>query len=127
MLKFSGWKGPSIYEDKSRKVAFLHAVARNSENAFKNGMTGPHSGRMYGSHQASAPGEFPANHKGPLLASIASEVRGSSEMEVGSNKFYSKFLAHGTRKMRPRKMSKEALQIGVAGSFASLRGFVRFV
>jgi hypothetical protein len=41
-----------------------------AERARQNIMTGPKTGRVYGSHQASAPGESPANETGDLAESI---------------------------------------------------------
>jgi hypothetical protein len=40
------------------------------------------SGAMYGSHQASAPGEAPANWHGKLLETIQNEVLGPAEVSV---------------------------------------------
>ena len=53
-------------------------------------------------HQASAPGEAPANLSGKLQRSVDFNVRGSSEMAFGEKEFYGKFLEDGTRKIKPR-------------------------
>lgn len=66
-------------------------------------MTGPKTGRMYGSHQASAPGEPPANKTGRLVNSSSYKLRGSYQMEVGEDASYAGFLENGTKKMRPRQ------------------------
>lgn len=64
--------------------------------------TGAKTGRRYGSHQASAPGEAPANRTGKLADSGGYSLRGSRQMEVGETAHYAKFLEDGTSKMRPR-------------------------
>ena len=65
-------------------------------------INGPKTGRMYGRHQASAPGEAPANKTGKLAKSGDYKVRNWQEMIVGETAFYAKFLEDGTRKMKPR-------------------------
>lgn len=47
-----------------------------------NIMTGPKSGRLYGTHQASAPGESPATDTGNLAGSIKAKPTGRMEAEV---------------------------------------------
>jgi HK97 gp10 family phage protein len=64
--------------------------------------TGSKTGRMYGSHQASAPGESPANKTGKLAESGNYKLRGSRQMEVGEEADYAIFLELGTKRMRPR-------------------------
>lgn len=63
----------------------------------------PKSGRIYGKHQASAPGQAPATDSGGLIKSISwrSFNRGLSA-ETGSNIFYAPFLEDGTNRMDPR-------------------------
>lgn len=54
-------------------------------------------------HQASAPGEAPANRSGRLLKSSDYKVTNWYKMEFGEEAFYAKFLEEGTRKrMAPR-------------------------
>ena len=78
-------------------------VVREIRNLIKNGSK---TGRVYfikgRAHQASAPGESPANRTGMLLNSSSYEVRGPDEMEVGEISPYAKFLEDGTKKMAPR-------------------------
>lgn len=72
---------------------------------------GPKSGRMYGKHQASAPGQSPATDTGGLVKSINWRTfnRGLSA-EVGSNIFYAPFLEDGTSKMVPRPWLRPAYE-----------------
>ena len=90
----------------------------------------PKTGRFYGKHQASAPGEAPANRTGRLAKSADFIVRGTSQLEVGEKAPYAKFLEEGTKKMEPRphvartrqERSKEAFMTLSQVPLASLRG-----
>lgn len=68
--------------------------------------TGPKTGRVYRirgrDHQASAPGEAPANLTGKLAKSYNANVHGPFSMEVGESAPYAGFLEDGTRKIQPR-------------------------
>ena len=67
---------------------------------------GPKTGRIYqyrgARHQASSPGEAPANRTGRLAKSVDYKVRSHNEMTVGESAEYAGFLENGTRKMKPR-------------------------
>ena len=62
------------------------------------------SGRIYGKHQASAPGEYPKSLTGQLVASLFKRVSSSTALtaEVGTGLDYGKFLEFGTSRMLPR-------------------------
>lgn len=74
--------------------------------------TGPRTGRMYGKHRASAPGESPKSKTGRLVASAQTEypdnTRGLMKVEFPAvtmkkgNEYYARFLEFGTRKMKAR-------------------------
>lgn len=72
---------------------------------------GPKSGRIYGKHQASAPGQAPATDTGGLIKSISWRTfnRGLSA-EVGSSIFYAPFLEEGTSRMDPRPWLQPAYE-----------------
>lgn len=53
-------------------------------------------------HQASAPGQYPANLTGKLRKSLDFVVRGNDRMEFGAFVPYAGFLEKGTKKMEPR-------------------------
>jgi hypothetical protein len=60
------------------------------------GMTGPHSGRVYDNHQASAPGEMPAVDTSTLLGSLDVDAEpGSLTATVYVSAEYSEFLEFG--------------------------------
>ena len=67
---------------------------------------GPKTGRVYRirgrDHQASAPGEAPANLTGRLAKSYNYDVHGPFQMTVGESAPYAGFLEDGTGKMKPR-------------------------
>lgn len=66
----------------------------------------PKTGRVYRirgrNHQASAPGEAPANQTGKLVRSYNYNVHGPFQMEIGESVPYAGFLEEGTRRMKPR-------------------------
>lgn len=64
---------------------------------------GPKSGRMYGTHQASAPGEAPAVDTGALVNSIQTDAQpGSLTAAVATSMDYATHLEYGTVHMAPR-------------------------
>tara|TARA_Y100000114_G_scaffold61189_1_gene56166 strand:- start:2719 stop:3129 length:411 start_codon:yes stop_codon:yes gene_type:complete len=73
--------------------------------------SGPKSGRRYGKHQASAPGQAPATDTGVLRNNIVvnSDVQGLV-VNVESRAKYSIFLEFGTTKMKPRPFMFPALE-----------------
>jgi len=64
--------------------------------------TGSRSGRMYGSHQASAPGEPPARLSGNLAKSIKIQRVNQYATAVRVTEEYAIFLEYGTGKIEPR-------------------------
>lgn len=71
------------------------------EGRVKAEMAGPKSGRMYGGHQASAPGEAPAVDTGALISSVQTDVQGT-EGSVFTNMESAPYLEYGTSQMAPR-------------------------
>ncbi len=67
---------------------------------------GPRTGRVYTfrgrKHQASAPGEVPANRTGRLANSVDYEATGHHTMVFGERTEYAKYLQEGTRRMAKR-------------------------
>ena len=66
-------------------------------------MNGSKSGRMYGGHQASAPGEYSAYLSGEHFHSIDYSVQGPRQFEFGADEPHSVFIEVGTSKMEPRE------------------------
>lgn len=86
----------------------------------------PKTGRLYGSHRASAPGEAPANWTGKLLRSVKYRVYGWSKMEFGDGQPYGLFLEggtktkDGTKKMAARPHLKTTVREKSKDNFNSL-------
>lgn len=129
MFTFIPWRKIRVEADQRIVRRFLRSAADMAEAAFKAGMDGPHTGWLYrrrrGAHRASAPGEYPAKDSGALRRSIRSRVNADSAT-IGTSTGYAKYLRTGTRRMRRRRMSDDALTEGVKRSRASLRGWIRW-
>lgn len=83
----------ALYEIGSESVKHLRRMVRS----------GDRSGRMYGSHRASAPGEPPAARPNSRLTKgMRYTVRGDFQCEFGDTAPYGEFLEDGTRNMHPR-------------------------
>ena len=67
---------------------------------------GPRTGRVYTfrgrKHQASAPGEVPANRTGKLANSVRYEATAHNTLKFGEDAEYSSYLENGTRRMARR-------------------------
>lgn len=129
-FSFKGWRQFSAKKKPQVIRSWLKRVGDEAQRVFTKGMMGRHSGQIYyrrrGTHQASAPGEFPANDTGNLLASLRQNIT-ATEATIGTNVFYAKFLREGTRKMARRKMSDNAMQEGAAKARPSFKGWVAWV
>jgi len=63
--------------------------------------SGAKSGKKYGNHTSSAPGQSPANWTGKLIRSIkVQKSKGKAFVYITAK--YAEFLEFGTSKMRPR-------------------------
>jgi hypothetical protein len=113
-----------IKEGKKNKAAFfsIDNATKNVRKGARQGLTEigrenvkhtkglikkpPKTGRFYRFrgilHQASAPGQPPANRTGKLLRSVRYRVYSWNRMEFGYHAPYGKFLEDGTRKMEAR-------------------------
>jgi phage gpG-like protein len=79
---------------------------------------GPKSGRTYGAHTASAPGQYPASDTGRLAGSVRMELpqAGNVTGRVGTAVAYGPMLEFGTARMAARPWllpSFERAKIGV--------------
>ncbi len=72
------------------------------EAGIKADMAAEKSGRFYGSHRASAPGETPAVDTSNLINSIMTEDAGGNQVFVGTNAEYAEPLEFGTARMAAR-------------------------
>lgn len=94
--------GPYLFNQGLRTAAHKcgHLLVQATRHGINNGTK---SGRMYGSHQASAPGEYSAARTRTHLNSIDYRVHGSHTFEFSANAAYSAFLELGTSRMAPRE------------------------
>lgn len=93
---------------------FVVKGAAYVEGQLKSSMAAPKSGRRYGKHVASAPGESPAVDSSNLIGSIHTLIAANRlEAKVGTPVQYAVFLEEGTSKMAPRplweKTAKDSL------------------
>lgn len=115
---------------RSEMILALHEIGReNVRHLRKLIKNPPHTGRIYNRpgnmglrHQASAPGEAPADQTGRLRKSVGYKVRGSKMfggslvMEFGESAPYGIFLERGTKKtskvaeQRARRRGKYSIQ-----------------
>ena len=77
-------------------------TALRIEETAKTSMAGPKSGRMYGAHQASAPGESPAIDTSNLANSIGTEAMGGASHMVYAGTEYALSLEFGSPRVAPR-------------------------
>ncbi|MEM7522565.1 MAG: HK97-gp10 family putative phage morphogenesis protein [Pseudomonadota bacterium] len=96
---------PRLWEEGVTEA--LHDIGQiASKEARRLIRQGPKTGRVYvrrgQRHQASAPGQSPAEDTGRLSRSVGYRVRGSRQLAVGAQASYAAFLERGTRKMAPR-------------------------
>jgi len=105
-ISFKEWAPFWATRDKAAFRRWLQLVAKESEKAFK---------KMKDYPPASTPGEYPAVRTSVLRGSIESQVTDTAVI-IGTRTPYSGFLRYGTRKMRRRKMSDNALKEGMAAA-----------
>lgn len=82
--------------------AVVLKVAYDIELVAQESFTGQKSGRFYGAHQASAPGEAPAVDTGDLRNSIGVSQRQKCEAFVTASAEHAPYLEFGTRFMSSR-------------------------
>lgn len=89
---------PHLLDRLDDRVAdALVRTALSIESDVKDGMAAPHSGRIYGNHQASAPGEMPAIDLTNLINSITVDDsdRRRLQIYVYTNVEYAPMLEYG--------------------------------
>lgn len=81
------------------------------EERIRVGMMGPKSGRMYGRHQASAPGQMPAVDLGNLVANVNAEMTDQTNGIVHTGSVdYAVHLEYGTVNMAARPFMTPAAE-----------------
>ena len=81
----------------------VRATARHVSEVVAFEISSAKSGREYGLHRASAPGEAPADYTGELLDGMKVRMTGPTTAEVSFPRaYYALFLEYGTAKMAAR-------------------------
>ena len=94
---------PKIVGGLRKKAGLIvEATLHNIEARSKASMAAPKSGRFYGSHQASAPGEAPAVDTSNLINSHGVEMTSETAGIVYVTAEYAPGLEFGTRRIAPR-------------------------
>ena len=97
------------YEQELYKTALKAAVKMNEKAA--RSIATPSSGRTYGNHVASVPGEAPNTDTGELLSKLFVEPLPSKRGAVFGNRAkYAKFLEFGTSRVAARPFIRPAYE-----------------
>jgi len=126
-VKFTGTGLKAVITGLDRCRDAQDEAARTLEWRIHNLITtGSRSGRMYGKHQASAPGEPPARLSGKLSKSIEFRRVNQYASSVRVTKEYAIFLEYGTGKIQPRpfmtvaaKLAQQAMKRRISGILRS--------
>lgn len=107
------WNGAAVLAKV--RAATLTGVVRGvetiREEATQLMQNSPRSGRVYGRHKASGPGEPPAPDTGNLIRNVQTSV--DAQKLTGNVNFgakYSRALEYGTFKMAPRPFARPAVE-----------------
>lgn len=96
---------PELMQKLEKAIgAFVVKGAGHIHGRLKASMAEPKSGRMYGDHQASAPGESPAVDSGNLTGSIVQVFPSTLEALIGTPVEYAVYLETGTSRMAQRPL-----------------------
>lgn len=113
--------------DEASKI--VRETAFQIQTNVLEGMSSAHSGRIYGDHQASAPGEMPAIDIGNLIGSVQVEAEpGAAEAFVYTGAEYSAHLEFGTIHIAARPFMTPAVEqerTGFERRFADLDRMLR--
>lgn len=109
MLIFKGWRRFWAKWNERNVREFVRDAANTTAETLRSRiMSPPKTGRRYGAHQASAPGEYPANETGTLASGIRTRIT-AREGTAGTTDMHGFWLRNGTTRMAARKMSDAAM------------------
>lgn len=94
---------------RTRSEKLVAKTALGIETKIKTEMAAAKSGREYGGHVASAPGEAPAIDTGELINSIQTDINGLSAT-VGTNQEKAAHLEFGTAHIAARPFMEPAFE-----------------
>lgn len=111
---------------RARAGAVVEQTAHRLADEAKTLINTPgRSGRVYGSHQASAAGEPPAADTGVLAGSIQSRLTGPLSAEVTVGAEYGHWLEFGTTRIEPRPFMVPAAETVKPEFVAAMQAAVR--
>ena len=87
----------------------LEAKAADMVAGLRSELSKPGSGRFYGAHQASSPGEPPAAITGALRDSARYRWLTADTIRVSVGTKYAKWLEFGTRDLAPRPFFRSVI------------------
>ena len=93
-----------------RTGAVVEATAKQILADAETAMSLPKSGRMYGTHQASAPGDAPAIDTRELIESGSVEMVGPTSAEVRWTSEHAEYMEFGTEDTEPRPFATPAAE-----------------
>ena len=96
--------------DKRLLQAAVEIAVKVQRTAVASIQRGPKTGRIYGKHQASAPGEAPATDTGALASSVQRVDDKKTTAAVGTGLGYGRDLEFGTKNMAARPWLFPALE-----------------
>jgi hypothetical protein len=99
-------KTPELFQKLEAGIRrFVVKGSAYIQGELKSSMAEPKSGKRYGAHQASAPGESPAVDSSNLTGSIDILLAASMlEAKIGTPVGYALWLEDGTTRMDPRPL-----------------------
>lgn len=115
---------PQLIDRMRRQIEnAVEETAKEIEQRIKLGMMEPHSGRWYGKHRASAPGEMPAAETGNLVNSIQTDPDGDATWAVWTGVEYAVHLEYGApnANIAPRPFMRPATADAADGFERRLR------
>lgn len=97
------WEGPKVSRrlNAGVKRGVEEAARLIVQEAIRSILHDPKTGRIYGGHQASAPGEAPANQYGELVSGFTIEMKGNRAI-IRNRSPHAILLELGTSRMAPR-------------------------
>ena len=97
------WEGPKVSRrlNAGVKRGVEEAARLIVAEAIRSILHDPKTGRIYGGHQASAPGEAPANWRGELVAGFSIEMKGNRAI-IRNRAPHASMLELGTSRMAAR-------------------------
>jgi len=101
---------PELMQKLEKAIgAFVVKGAGHIYGRLKASRAEPKSGRKYGDHQASAPGESPAVDSGNLTGSIVQIFPSTLEALIGTPVEYAVYLETGTSRMAQRPLWEKTI------------------